>query len=93
MMKHRCSNTPERVVFHGRTFEFHTCIHCGRRFGLEAWQLREMPRFMSRCCASPKRAGFWEWIRDRIDCMAPTPKETEGDETAEKTRRAVKEGE
>lgn len=68
MGKHQCTPATERVEFKGRSFEFHACVHCGRRFGLEWWQIMRMPPKMAKCADSPVRRTFWEWLTGRVDC-------------------------
>ncbi len=47
----------------------YTCVHCGHRSGLDAWQLKDMPREKAMCLKSPKCAGFFEWLADSINCL------------------------
>ena len=44
------------------------CKHCDHVSGLDDWQLKNMPIEMARCPKSPTRIGFWERLRNSINC-------------------------
>lgn len=50
-------------------WKLYRCIHCKKKAGLTAWELKELPVGMAKCEKSPVHIGLWERIRDSVNCL------------------------
>lgn len=47
----------------------YTCKFCGKRSGLDAWQIKDMPPDMAECGKSPVRMGIFERFFGSVNCF------------------------